>query len=34
VAERPENLFLRMEGRLFGDVPMNIELRLCVEDSP
>ena len=26
--------FLRMEGKLFGDVPMNIELRLCVEDSP
>ena len=26
--------FLRMEGRMFGDVPMNIELRLSVEDSP
>ncbi|MEM6683523.1 MAG: inositol-3-phosphate synthase [Pseudomonadota bacterium] len=26
--------FLRMEGRLFGDVPMNVELRLSVEDSP
>ncbi|NOY64023.1 MAG: inositol-3-phosphate synthase [Nitrospirae bacterium] len=26
--------FLRMEGRIFGDVPMNIELRLSVEDSP
>ena len=26
--------FLRMEGRLFGDLPMNIELRLSVEDSP
>ncbi|HEY2773170.1 MAG TPA: inositol-3-phosphate synthase [Candidatus Binatia bacterium] len=26
--------FLRIEGRLFGDVPMNIELRLSVEDSP
>jgi len=26
--------FLRMEGRLFGDVPMNIEMRLSVEDSP
>ncbi|MGH8734952.1 MAG: inositol-3-phosphate synthase, partial [Burkholderiales bacterium] len=26
--------FLRMEGRLFGDVPMNLELRLSVEDSP
>ena len=26
--------FLRMEGKIFGDVPMNIELRLSVEDSP
>jgi myo-inositol-1-phosphate synthase len=26
--------FLRMEGKLFGDVPMEIELRLSVEDSP
>ena len=26
--------FLRMEGCLFGDVPMNLELRLSVEDSP
>ncbi len=26
--------FLRMEGKLFGDVPMHIELRLSVEDSP
>jgi myo-inositol-1-phosphate synthase len=26
--------FLRMEGRVFGDVPMNLELRLSVEDSP
>ena len=26
--------FLRMEGGLFGDVPMNLELRLSVEDSP
>ncbi len=26
--------FLRMEGKLFGDVPMNLELRLSVEDSP
>jgi myo-inositol-1-phosphate synthase len=26
--------FLRMEGELFGNVPMNIELRLSVEDSP
>ncbi len=26
--------FLRMEGKMFGDVPMEIELRLSVEDSP
>lgn len=26
--------FIRMEGTLFGDVPMNLELRLSVEDSP
>ncbi len=26
--------FIRMEGRLFGDIPMNLELRLSVEDSP
>ncbi|MDT8757692.1 inositol-3-phosphate synthase [Sphingomonas psychrotolerans] len=26
--------FLRMEGRMFGGVPMEIELRLSVEDSP
>jgi myo-inositol-1-phosphate synthase len=26
--------FIRMEGELFGNVPMNIELRLSVEDSP
>jgi myo-inositol-1-phosphate synthase len=26
--------FIRMEGRLFGDVSMNLELRLSVEDSP
>jgi len=26
--------FLRMEGKIFGDVPMNLELRLSVEDSP
>lgn len=26
--------FLRIEGTLFGDVPMNIEIRLSVEDSP
>ena len=26
--------FLRMEGRLFGGVPMDVELRLSVEDSP
>jgi myo-inositol-1-phosphate synthase len=23
-----------MEGKLFGDVPMDLELRLSVEDSP
>ncbi len=26
--------FLRLEGKLFGDIPMNLELRLSVEDSP
>jgi myo-inositol-1-phosphate synthase len=26
--------FIRMEGVLFGNVPMNLELRLSVEDSP
>jgi len=26
--------FIRMQGRKFGDVPLNIELRLDVEDSP
>ncbi|HHQ45022.1 MAG TPA: inositol-3-phosphate synthase [Candidatus Altiarchaeales archaeon] len=26
--------FIRMEGRKFGDVPLNLELRLSVEDSP
>jgi myo-inositol-1-phosphate synthase len=26
--------FIRMEGKLFGEVPMNVELRLSVEDSP
>ena len=26
--------FLRLEGNLFGDVAMNLELRLSVEDSP
>ncbi|NYT02043.1 MAG: inositol-3-phosphate synthase [Methanosarcinales archaeon] len=26
--------FLRMEARIFGDVPINLELRLSVEDSP
>ena len=26
--------FLRMEGLLFGSVPMNLEMRLSVEDSP
>ncbi|HET58271.1 MAG TPA: inositol-3-phosphate synthase [Deltaproteobacteria bacterium] len=26
--------FMRMEGRIFGDVSINLELRLSVEDSP
>jgi myo-inositol-1-phosphate synthase len=26
--------FLRMEGKIFGDVPMNVEMRISVEDSP
>jgi myo-inositol-1-phosphate synthase len=26
--------FIRVEGRMFGDVPMNLELRMSVEDSP
>ncbi len=26
--------FIRIEGKLFGDIPMNLELRLSVEDSP
>lgn len=26
--------FIRMEGRIFGDVPVEVELRLSVEDSP
>ena len=26
--------FIRMEGRMFGNVPLNLELRLSVEDSP
>ena len=26
--------FIRMEGRIFGDIPMNVDLRLSVEDSP
>ena len=26
--------FIRMEGKVFGEVPMNLELRLSVEDSP
>jgi myo-inositol-1-phosphate synthase len=26
--------YLRMEGRMFGSVPLNLELRLSVEDSP
>ncbi len=26
--------FLRIEARIFGDIPINLELRLSVEDSP
>ena len=26
--------FLRMEGRIFGDIPIDLEMRLSVEDSP
>ncbi len=26
--------FIRMEGKLFGNIPMNLELRLSVEESP
>lgn len=26
--------YIRMEGRIFGNVPINLELRLSVEDSP
>lgn len=26
--------FIRMEGRIFGNTPINLELRLSVEDSP
>ncbi len=26
--------FIRMEGRIFGNVPINLEMRLSVEDSP
>ncbi|TXT66923.1 MAG: Inositol-3-phosphate synthase [Promethearchaeota archaeon] len=26
--------FIRMEGRIFGDVPIDLELRLSVQDSP
>ncbi|MCL2784248.1 MAG: inositol-3-phosphate synthase [Propionibacteriaceae bacterium] len=26
--------FIRMEGRIFGDTPIDLELRLSVEDSP
>lgn len=26
--------FIRMEGKLFGNIPMNLEMRLSVEDSP
>ena len=26
--------YIRMEGRTFGDVPLNVELKLEVVDSP
>jgi myo-inositol-1-phosphate synthase len=26
--------FIRMEGQIFGDLPMELEMRLSVEDSP
>jgi len=26
--------FIRIEGRIFGDIPINLEMRLSVEDSP
>jgi myo-inositol-1-phosphate synthase len=26
--------FIRMEGRIFGDIPIDLELRLSVQDSP
>lgn len=26
--------FIRMEGKIFGDMPMHLEMRLSVEDSP
>ena len=26
--------FIRMKSKLFGDIPINLELRLSVEDSP
>ncbi len=32
--KRHKICFIRMEGKLFGDVPMDLELRLSVEDSP
>ena len=32
--ERDHLCFLRIEGRIFGDVPINLEVRLSVEDSP
>ena len=34
VARRPQVGHIRMEGRTFGDVPLNIELKLEVWDSP
>ncbi len=29
-----KNAFIRIEGRGFGDVPLDLELRLSVQDSP
>jgi len=34
MATRHKIAFIRVEGRLFGDVPMEIDLKLSVEDSP
>ena len=34
MAAGQQDCFIRIEGRLFGDVPMEIDLKLSVEDSP